>query len=90
MAFKDYLKFFSTEGIENIDYIIVFKNERLEIKNNQNLINLGQWKEYCNNGYRIVCQLSKKNFEKIIIDELGIKKEDFQLVRTAEFAGLSF
>lgn len=90
MAFKDYLKFFSTEGIEKIDYVIFFKNERLEIKNNQNLINLGQWKEYGNNGYRIVCPLSKENLEKIIIDELGIKKEDFQLVRAAEFAGVNF
>ncbi|MDU7147187.1 MAG: hypothetical protein E6300_01730 [Clostridium sp.] len=90
MAFKDYLKFFSTEGIENIDYIIVFKNGRLEIKNNPNLIKLGQWREYGDNGYRIICPLSKENFEKIIIDELGVKKEDFQLVRAAEFAGLRF
>lgn len=87
MSFKDYLKFFSTEGIENIDYIVVFKNGRLEIKNNPNLIKLGQWKQYGDNAYRIPCPLSKENFEKIIIDELGIKKEDFQLIRTAEFAG---
>lgn len=90
MSFKDYLKFFSTEGIENIDYIIVFKNGRLEIKNNPNLISLGQWKEYGNNGYRILCPLSKENFEKIIINELDVKKEDFQLVRASEFAGVCF
>ena len=87
MSFKDYLKFFSTEGIENIDYIVVFKNGRLEIKNNPNLIKLGQWKKYGDNAYKILCPLQKENFEKIIIDELGVKKEDFQLIRTAEFAG---
>lgn len=87
MALKDYLKFFSTEGIENVDYIIVFENGRLEIKDNQNLLKLGQWQEYGDNGYRILCPLSKENFEKIIIEELEIKKEDFHLVRTSEFAG---
>lgn len=87
MALKDYFKFFSMEGMDKIDYLVIFKHERPEINNYINLKKAGNWIKYGDTGYRIVCTLPKDKFENFIIEELNITKDDFQIMRTSEFAG---
>ena len=89
MSIKDYFKFLSMEGIEKIDYIVFFKNDRPEINNYENLKKAGNWNKYGEKSYRILCNLSKDEFENFIIEEIKINKDDFQVIRTAEFAGFS-
>lgn len=90
MSVKDYLKFFSLDLSDEmeIDYIINFINGRPDINDYEDLKKIAKWNEYGDNGYRIWCKLSKEKLEEFICEEIGVNKDDFKVIRTAEFAGI--
>ncbi len=81
MPIKDYFKFFTSGfGGDEIDYIVTFKVDKPEIDKYPKLLKIGNWSEYGDRGYRLLCSLSKENFINIISSETGIDKSNIEVM----------
>lgn len=86
MSVKDYFKFFtSLNDGDEIDYIVSFKVPKPNISEYPNLMKIGTWRIYSDNGYRLDCTLSKDDFLELISHETNISKENIEIIIPAAF-----
>ncbi|WP_436513981.1 hypothetical protein [Clostridium thermobutyricum] len=79
MKIKDYLGFFTSLVGDEIDYIIHFKYEKPEMSKYPNLLKLGNWNNYGDKGYRLVCKIGKEDLLELISIETGIDKSKIEI-----------